>query len=195
MGVKEQIVEQAKSVLSAGGTVYIGETHSEDHARELCFDILKARVVQFFCMEIDKSLQNEADLTDMLAFQEHSAAGHRRERKGSDGVTRKMTEDNDDYSMAKLIKACGAYSTQVICYDNQLLKPAAKRQKFIAENIKNVRAQLSSPARGCLVLVGDDHLDKNGGAFKWDALQGLVYGGLTVTHASYGSSRMMWQLS
>jgi hypothetical protein len=185
---RASIVEQAKSVLAAGGTVYIGEDHTGGDSREICELILRARCAQYFCIEFSEThYTGDLKSTGEDIDKHESTLGHKSPIK-----------------MSILIDACEIAGTEVVFAEKNLLKrgrknPDGDRQKFTAQKVKACRKQLNKVDRGVLVLIGGDHLRALPGSIPkttvWDSLQSIVYDGLTFTHGRYKGAIMMWQLS
>jgi hypothetical protein len=185
---RASIVEQAKSVLAAGGTVYIGEDHTAGDSREICELILTARCVQYFCIEFFETFHTgDLKSTGKDIDKHESTLGHKSPVK-----------------MSILIDACEIAGTEVVFAEKNLLprgrkNPDGERQKFTAQTVKACRNKLNKADRGVLVLIGGDHLITRPGTIPkttvWESLQSIVYGGLTFTHGRYRGTIMMWQLS
>jgi hypothetical protein len=181
------IVEQAKSVLAAGGTVYIGEKHNNTDGREICNLILKNRCVQYFCIEFPYSLYN---------------GNLKNTGKDIDGHERTLGHGSA-FKMSTLLDTCETAGTDVIFAEKNpkgtKKVPDRDRQIYTAEKVKSCRNRINKVNRGVLVMIGRGHLYKLPGPIRtmtvWESLQSIVYEGLTFTHGRYKDAIMMWQLS
>ncbi|TQV85143.1 hypothetical protein FKG94_02850 [Exilibacterium tricleocarpae] len=178
---REGLVQKCKSVLAAGGTVYLGETHTSGDAREICCEILATCCVQYLCIEYDSSLQKNSsseEILKMIDYQESGPMGHA-----------------PPVPMRTVIETCNKADTKVVLADNQLTT-SKKRQRHFAKQVVKCRHRVDRAGRGVLVLIGSDHLkDVNGKVNVWRALQRIVYKGLSFVHGQWGTCRMVWQLS
>lgn len=175
---RQDMVKKCIEVLRAGGTVYLGETHTEEHGRRICSDILTQNCVQYLCLEFDSSCQEFSTNLDFLDRVE-AVLGH--------GPPVKMSE---------VIKALSDPLGNIVFVDKQVGTTMRTRQTHIAENIKECRKKITKPGRGVLVLIGSDHLkDINDRHGQWDALHEMVYSGLSFIYGKCKSCLMTWQLS
>jgi hypothetical protein len=165
------LIEQAKSVLNAGGAVYLGEDHTEKDGRNICIEVLAGRCVQYLCVEFDTEVQG---LKPEEIDQVERVLGHKPPVK-----------------MSAVMNACINAGGQVVHVDDQQKKPKA-RQKFIRGQVAKCRKKVDRVGRGVLVLIGSHHLINTNG---WHALHEIVYDGLSFVYGQCGSCTMVWQLS
>jgi hypothetical protein len=177
------LIEQCKSVLKAGGTVYLGETHKTEDGRKICCDVLAGRCVQYLCIEYDSALQQQCsleELTELIHHQEYSECGH-----------------HPPVAMKTVIEACTSSGGDVVLVDAQAKhkKNSTKRQNHVRDQIKEYRRKVNRIGRGVLVLIGADHLKNVDDRDTWKALHEIVYDGLSFVYGKYKNCLMVWQLS
>jgi hypothetical protein len=192
----QSMVQQGKSVLNAGGTVYLGETHDQSHAREICSQLLDDRCVQYFCVEYDFQHMEPGDTSQDLVRRIEMLDNITRFRTQSVAVQVTMVD------VAK--KAANDSGCRIYFIDNTesyLRKKAIQtksdvRQNFMRDNVSYCRSKIDKIGRGVLVLVGSDHLltlTEEGSA--WQALHEIVYSGRSFVFGKYETCYMVWQLS
>jgi hypothetical protein len=187
------MIEQCKSVLRAGGTVYLGETHNQSHARQVCAAALADRSVQYFCIEYDTAAQETTDSTAELIekIQYLDAATNFR--------TKRKVADVTVAAVAGL--AVGDPDCKIVFMDHTSDHKGrdvvqSVRQNHMKDQIKACRNKITKVGRGVLVLVGSDHLETTtSGKYAWDALHEIVYAGHSFVFGRYETCYMVWQLS
>ena len=197
-----QMIEQCKSVLQAGGTVYIGENHTEADGRKVCKEVLASHCVQYFCIEFnDPGGRDRHGLIDYVNIQENQTKIKFPTRTYAVPMKEVITIAVDD-------PGC-----EVVCIDathfkvpdrygregRSQLKPnsSTNRQESMRVKVKKCRSKITMVGRGVLVLVGSDHLvtlnERDGDV--WQALQKIVYDGYSFVYGKYNNCYMVWQLS
>jgi hypothetical protein len=179
------LIEQAKAVLKAGGTVYLGESHHKKHGREICLELLRSGCVQFLCLEFPTAwqTQNAGDLEKLkriiVANEQH----------------------NPPITMDKVIDACVISGANLVLMDG-FTHLSTRRQLYMRDRVTECRKKISVVGRGVLVLIGSEHLatisettQSHGGSTNWHALHELIYTGLSFMYGKYKSCLMVWQLS
>jgi hypothetical protein len=190
------MIEQCKSVLRAGGTVYLGETHDQAHARQVCVAALEAGCVQYLCVEYDTSVQDDTDTSEDLI----------KKMGALDGITNFRTNRKDaELTMVAVArKAAADNGCKIVFIDNTqgysggkvTSTVPRKRQIHMKNQIQKCRAKVNMIGRGVLVVVGSDHLVTIGDKKNaWHALHELVYDGHTFVFGRYETCYMVWQLS
>lgn len=197
-----QMIEQCKSVLKAGGTVYLGENHTEADGRNVCKEVLASRCVQYFCIEFNGSGSAGQDREQFLIYingQEVQTAFENTNRKYAVPMKEVVTKALDD-------PGC-----EVVCIDKthttapnpkgwgrdvRVVNDSWDRQNRMKERVKECRSKITMVGRGVLVLVGSDHLvSLRENKDAWDALQKIVYAGHSFVYGKYNNCYMVWQLS
>jgi hypothetical protein len=179
------LIEQAKAVLKAGGTVYIGESHDEKHGREICLELLRSGCVQFLCLEFPTAWQTQ--------------------QGGDLDKLKKMIVANEQHkppiTMDKVIDACVNSGGNPVLMDGYT-HLSTRRQHHMRDRVTECRKKISVVGRGVLVLIGSEHLgtirettQSHGGSTNWRALHELIYRGLSFMYGKYESCVMIWQLS
>lgn len=181
------MIEQCKSVLRAGGTVYLGENHTGIHAREIAIEVLEARCVQHLCVEYATSDQwdgmSKQDLVEVMAG---------RDKFTRIGVDRGVV----DISLVDVANRAVADEGCAIKFIDKPEKRSMKRHRHMREQVKACRSNITQVGRGVLVIVGAQHLEETkDGHDTWKALQEMIYDGHSFTYGRYGSCYMIWQLS
>jgi hypothetical protein len=197
----KQMIEQCKSVLKAGGTVYLGERHTEADGRNVCKKVLAARCVQYFCIEFNGSGSAGQPKERFLGFinsQENETKHENQGRTYAVPMKDVLTIALDD-------PGC-----EVVCIDQthitvrdpngplrgvRQVNNSGNRQNYMKEKVKACRSKITMVGRGVLVLVGSDHLDSVRDKDIWDALQKIVYDGHSFVYGKYNNCYMVWQLS
>jgi hypothetical protein len=197
-----QMIEQCKSVLKAGGTVYLGENHTEANGRNVCKEVLASRCVQYLCIEFNDSGVERKDrhsLIDYVDFQENQTKVKFPDRTYAVPMKEVVTIAVDD-------PGC-----EVVCIDAthfrapdrygrpgrfQLkVNTSTNRQENMRVKVKECRSKITMIGRGVLVLVGSDHLVALNDRDVWQALQRIVYDGHSFVYGKYNNCYMVWQLS
>jgi len=197
-----QMIEQCKSVLKAGGTVYLGENHTEADARNVCKAVLASHCVQYFCIEFNDSgieRKDKRSIIDYVDFQENQTKVKFIDRTYAVPMKDVVTMAVDD-------PGC-----EVVCIDAthfrapdrygrpgrfQLkVNTSTNRQESMRVKVKECRSKITMIGRGVLVLVGSDHLVTLNDRDVWQALHKIVYDGHSFVYGKYNNCYMVWQLS
>jgi hypothetical protein len=196
-----QMIDQCKSVLRAGGTVYIGENHTEADGRNVCKAVLASHCVQYFCIEFDHS--KAKNLIQYVDIQENLTKHNHPNRTYAVPMKEVVTIAVDD-------PGC-----EVVCIDANYVKvpdqfnrsdrfdlkenTSTNRQENMRVKVKECRSKITMIGRGVLVLVGSDHLVTLNATLNdsdvWQALQKIVYDGYSFVYGKYNNCYMVWQLS
>ena len=127
-------------------------------------EVLETGLVSCICLEFDRTFlplgseKNEIeDAMEIIQFAEQTPLGFRCE-----------------LSMGKVMEQALKYNTQVELVDSKKHR-SNKRQKRIAENVKEARVHNASNGRGTLVLIGSDHLRSVRSGDRWNPLQNYIY--------------------
>jgi hypothetical protein len=194
---KSSMIEQCKSVLNAGGTVYLGEHHEQADAREICAAALEAHCVQYLCLEIDyfdgMEAMSPTDLIQMIDATEKATLFKSKRKPNPISIV-------DLVKLALIDPGC-----QIVFIDKSQSKGRGYnwvdtdtnvRQKFMQTKVQECRAHVNKVGRGVLVLIGADHLVTNPDQKTiWQALHDIVYTGHSFVYGKCNNCYMVWQLS